>query len=59
MAFVGVLQNVELVIHDPAVHSPLGNAVGERSPHIHARGFNVLPLGSGQLCSEKLIEYKR
>src|SRR6202051_3705146 len=28
---IGVLQNVELVIHDPAVSSPLFNAVGEWS----------------------------
>jgi hypothetical protein len=42
--FVGVLQNVELVIHDPAVHCPLGNTVSEWAPHIHARRRDALPL---------------
>src|SRR5258708_12235345 len=51
-----MLQYVELVIHDPAVHSPLGNAVSEWAPHIHARRRDALPLGCTQLRSKKLIE---
>jgi hypothetical protein len=53
---VGMLQNVELVIHDPAVHSPLGHAVREWPPHIHARRRDALPLGFTPLRSKKLIE---
>jgi hypothetical protein len=33
--FVGVLQNVEFVVDDATVRSPLRNAIGEWSPHIH------------------------
>jgi hypothetical protein len=51
-----MLQNVELVIHDPAVHSPLGNAVSKWAPHIHARRLDALSLGFTQLRSKQLIE---
>src|SRR5487761_838535 len=49
-------KNVELVIHDPAIPSPLFDAVGKRPPHIHASRFDALPLTFRQLRSEKLIE---
>jgi hypothetical protein len=47
---------VELVIHDPAVLSPLFDAVGERLPHIHARRLHSFPLRCIQLRPEKLIQ---
>jgi hypothetical protein len=47
---------VKLVEHDPAVRSPLFNAVGERPPHIHASRLNALPLAFLQLRSKKLIQ---
>ena len=51
-----MLQNVEFVIHDPAVPSPLFDAVGKRLPHIHACRLNSFPLCGIQLRPEKLIE---
>jgi hypothetical protein len=54
--FVGVLQNVKLVVDDAAVPSPLFNAVGERPPHIHASRLHSFPLRGAQWRPEKLIE---
>src|SRR5260370_7377953 len=51
-----MLQNVEFVVDDATVWSPLGNAVSEWAPHIHARRRDALPLGCTQLRSKKLIE---
>ena len=45
-----------LVVHNAAVGRPLGNAVGERTPHIHTSRRDALPLAFCQLRSEKLIE---
>jgi hypothetical protein len=54
--FVGVLQNVEFVVHDAAVRGPLFDTVGERPPHIHASRRNALPLAFLQFGSKKLIQ---
>jgi hypothetical protein len=54
--FVGVLQNVEFVVHDAAVRSLWFDTVGERPPHIHASRRNALPLTFLQRGSKKRIQ---
>jgi hypothetical protein len=41
---VGMLDDVELVVHDLALWRPLLNAQPERFPHVHARRLNPLAL---------------
>jgi hypothetical protein len=54
--FVGVLHDVELVIDDGAVRRPLLDAGFVRLPHVHAGRFDSLPLPSGQLRPEELVQ---
>ncbi len=53
---VGVLDDVELVIHDLAVRRPFLDAQTERLPHVHARRLNPLPLPAIQLAPKEFIQ---
>src|SRR5215469_12219630 len=52
----GMLQNVKLVVNDPALRYPLLQALPERFPHIHAGSANHTSLKCTELFLEKLIE---
>src|SRR5262249_9106331 len=53
---VGVLHDVELVIHDAASGNPLLQAQPERCPHVHAGRLDASPLAASQLRSEELVQ---
>src|SRR5208337_3405961 len=51
-----MLQNVKLVVHDPALRHPLLQALLKGFPHIDASGSNRTPLKSTQSLLEKLVQ---
>src|ERR1700728_685049 len=53
---VGVLDNVELVVHDATLPSPLLNTEPERLPHVHAGRLDALALPSAELGREILVQ---
>src|SRR5678815_4667877 len=54
--FVSVLDDVEFVIYDPALRSPLLNAEPERFPHVDTGSFDAFALPASQLRAEILIQ---
>jgi len=53
---VGVLHDVALVIHDPAVRNPLLKAQPEGLPHVHAGRFDATPLAGAQLFPKESVQ---
>src|SRR6516165_1164257 len=53
---IGVLQDMELVVHDLALRHPLFNAFAEWLPHVHTRRLNSFPLPAVQLGTEELVQ---
>ena len=51
-----MLQNVKLVVDDPALRHPLLQALSERFPHVHTCGSNRTSLKCTQVLLEKLIQ---
>src|SRR6201997_141303 len=52
----GMLQDVKLVVDDPALRHPLLQALPERFPHVHTRRSNRTSLKCTQVLLEKLIQ---
>src|SRR5580700_8491050 len=52
----GMLQNVKLVVDDPALRHPLLQALPKRFPHVHARGSNRTSLKRTQVFREELVQ---
>src|ERR1700723_2841928 len=52
----GMLQNVKLVVHDPALRYPLLQALSERFPHVHTRRSNRTSLKRTQMFLEELVQ---
>src|ERR1700723_4069240 len=52
----GMLQNVKLVVHDPALRHPLFQALPKRFPHVHTRGSNRTSLKRTQMFLEDLVQ---
>src|ERR1700677_1463863 len=52
----GMLQNVKLVIDDPALRHPLLQALPERFPHVHTRRSNRTSLKRTQVFLEELVQ---
>src|ERR1700733_5284006 len=53
---VGVLDDVELVVYDAALRSPLLNTDPERLPHVHTGRLDALALPSAELGSEVFVQ---
>src|SRR5580698_9829708 len=53
---IGVLHDMELVVHDPAVGRPLLNTQPERFPHVDAGSGNPHPLPRAELGPKELIQ---
>jgi len=51
-----MLQNVELVVHDPALRHPLFQALAEWFPHIDTGGAYCTSLKHTEMLFEKLIQ---
>jgi len=51
-----MLQNVKLVVDDPALWHPLLQALPNRFPHVDARGSNRTSLKRTQMLLEKLVQ---
>jgi len=52
----GMLQNVKLVVHDPALGHPLLQALPERFPHVHTSRSNRTSLKCTQVLLEELVQ---
>ena len=52
----GMLQNVKLVVHDPALRYPLLQALPKRFPHVHTRRSNRTSLKRTQMFLEELVQ---
>src|SRR5260370_26622401 len=51
-----MLQNVKLVVDDPALRNPLFQALAKRFPHVHTRRSNRTSLKRTQMLLEKLVQ---
>src|SRR5258708_35845505 len=51
-----MLQNVKLVVDDPALRHPLFQALAKRFPHVHTRRSNRTSLKRTQMVLEKLVQ---
>src|ERR1700689_4501917 len=52
----GMLQNVKLVVDDPALRHPLFQALPKRFPHIHTGRSNRTSLKRTQMFLEELVQ---